>query len=391
MPSSNVPATQEAMPGAAGSAEATSCPLGPSSPFGPLSPFSPFGPFVPPLVPGLEHFAGCPLLPWWPVLPPGGYCPMPLWLPSPIPQWSGIETEESPQRKRKRKIRARQHPPEPSLEEVPLLSGGVEGPLAAQDTLACEPTGWEVAVHDAPRRSFVSLLKGAFETEVLRDWEQMLFKQLPWSRPLQSKRSTGEARPLPRRACWLTKGGCSCRYEYSGTSFAPMEMPSWLLDLTESVCSTCGLSERPDACNVNLYGSGAEGVGWHADDEPLFQATKSDALIMSLSLGATRYFEVRPKYSEQTDSVRLMLSDGDLCAMEGLFQKHYRHCVPLEDDVFDARINLTWRWIRRHQPHCALFNPADYEDAEIKRREQGPDREKDQEHQEREESEKECS
>lgn len=286
--------------------------------------------------------------------PPWAFLPMP-------PLWPGTAPGELLQRKKKkkRKMRARSQPPEATLEAKPLLSGGVEGPLAAQDTLASKPVGWEVAVHDAPRRSFVSLLRGAFAAEALRKWEDMSLKELPWARPLQSKRSTGEARPMPRRACWLTRGGCSCRYEYGGTSFAPLEMPSWLVELTETVCRVSGVSEQPNSCNANLYGSGAEGVGWHADDEPLFRATEQDALIMSLSLGAPRTFEVRPKHSE-TDSVQLLLCDGDLCTMEGLFQKHYRHCVPLEE-VLEARVrvNLTWRWIKRHQPHCILYDPEE--------------------------------
>merc|ERR1712129_417707 len=96
-------------------------------------------------------------------------------------------------------------------------------------------------------------------------------------------------------------------------------------------------------------------MGWHADDEPIFQAAVQDALIMSLSLGATRAFELRPRHSDLTDGVRVLLHDGDLCAMEGLCQKHYRHCVPLQEDEFNNRINLTWRYIVRHQPHCPKY------------------------------------
>merc|ERR1719203_1039336 len=115
---------------------------------------------------------------------------------------------------RNRKSRARPLAAEPTLEALPLSSAGVEGPFAGRDTSVKEPAGWEVVLHDVPRRSFVSIVRGKFATEVLRGWEAMLLKQIPWSRPLQSKRSTGEARPMPRRACWLTREGCSCRYEY---------------------------------------------------------------------------------------------------------------------------------------------------------------------------------
>ena len=40
--------------------------------------------------------------------------------------------------------------------------------------------------------------------------------------------------------------------------------------------------------------------------------------------------------------------NGDLCTMEGRFQRHYLHAVPKEPSVKEARINLTWRWITKH-------------------------------------------
>merc|ERR1712203_816923 len=93
----------------------------------------------------------------------------------------------------------------------------------------------------------------------------------------------------------------------------------------------------------------------HSDDEPPFQATVRDALIMSLSIGATRLFRLRCKDGHYEDT-RIFLNHGDLCTMEGLCQKHYRHCVPMqEDEPCSARINLTWRWVVQHQPHCPLF------------------------------------
>merc|ERR1712232_1037940 len=40
--------------------------------------------------------------------------------------------------------------------------------------------------------------------------------------------------------------------------------------------------------------------------------------------------------------------------MEGLMQKHYKHRIPREPAVDAPRINLTWRWIVRHDEDCAL-------------------------------------
>jgi hypothetical protein len=47
---------------------------------------------------------------------------------------------------------------------------------------------------------------------------------------------------------------------------------------------------HPDCVNINLYSDGRESVGWHADDESLFDGKASDAQILSVSLGASREF-----------------------------------------------------------------------------------------------------
>jgi hypothetical protein len=132
-------------------------------------------------------------------------------------------------------------------------------------------------------------------------------------------------------------------------------MEDWFLDLTHAVCDACGITEPPNSCNGNLYNSGMESVGWHADDEVLFDATNRDALIVSLSLGAPRQFELRPKSWESGEnSSRVRLSNGDLCTMEGFCQRYYVHCVPKEPGCDEARINLTWRWLVCHDSTCPL-------------------------------------
>eukprot|EP00931_Biecheleriopsis_adriatica_P025489 TRINITY_DN15630_c0_g1_i2.p1 TRINITY_DN15630_c0_g1~~TRINITY_DN15630_c0_g1_i2.p1 ORF type:complete len:126 (+),score=26.61 TRINITY_DN15630_c0_g1_i2:104-481(+) len=118
----------------------------------------------------------------------------------------------------------------------------------------------------------------------------------------------------------------------------------------------CGLSENdmPDSCNLNLYEDGTKLVGWHADDEELFQGKQRDCRIISLSLGAPRKFELELNWPEGDEQlgVHQILGDGDLCTMEGMTQKHYMHRVPEEDKAVGPRINLTWRWIAKHQPAC---------------------------------------
>ena len=106
----------------------------------------------------------------------------------------------------------------------------------------------------------------------------------------------------------------------------------------------CGVTQFPNSCNANLYESEDDVVGWHADDEPIFQATVHDALIISLSLGASRTFAYRLNTQLNIEHT-VRLGDGDLCTMEGMMQKYYKHAILPEKGKAEPRINLTWRWI----------------------------------------------
>lgn len=234
--------------------------------------------------------------------------------------------------------------PEPMLEAEPLMGGGIPGPFGVHQPFV----GWKMALRDDLRRSFVSHRKEAFTAAVLKGWWLELIDKVRWKRP-----QTDEW-VLPRSAAWLTSTGCTCQYEYGGLKFPPLQMEPWFMEITEKVCRTCGLKDRPDACNANYYDGGTQAVGWHSDDEPLFDALRNDVLIVSLSLGASRQFQLHPK-DKPTEFTTVTLENGDLCTMEGLCQKHYRHRVPREKEVKAPRINLTWRWILRHSSDCPLI------------------------------------
>ena len=69
-----------------------------------------------------------------------------------------------------------------------------------------------------------------------------------------------------------------------------------------------------------------------------------DALIISLSLGASRTFAYRLNTQLNIEHT-VRLGDGDLCTMEGMMQKYYKHAILPEKGKAEPRINLTWRWI----------------------------------------------
>ncbi|CAK0818189.1 unnamed protein product [Prorocentrum cordatum] len=229
------------------------------------------------------------------------------------------------------------------LEEQALDSGGVAGPIALRNG---DYSGWTLPMQDRHTRSFVSHKVGAFDRQTLKLWFGQLCS-LKWNRPVIN------GRLLPRSAAWMTQQGCACTYRYSGTSWPAQQMDPWFLEITKRVCAECGITDIPNCCNVNLYEDGKQTVGWHSDDEPLFDSLTQDTLIISLSLGAQRTFLIRPN-ADQSQVTKVVLADGDIMTMEGLTQKHYKHSVMPESNVLSPRINLTWRWVRRHEAACPM-------------------------------------
>ena len=145
----------------------------------------------------------------------------------------------------------------------------------------------------------------------------------------------------------------------------PSPFPPWMTDLMQLVMPSCGLTDPekwPDSCNLNYYADGGHSVGWHADNEDLFMGKHIDVRIISLSLGATRRFELRPIWptdAERKTIFAVDLVDGAICCMEGMTQKHFHHRIPEQKDQHAPRINLTWRWILEHTSECSSITPRD--------------------------------
>ena len=99
----------------------------------------------------------------------------------------------------------------------------------------------------------------------------------PWNRPVSSR-----GKPLPRSACWFTDGQCGCKYKYAGTEWDPQPYPDWLSNLASQIDAVF-----PDVafnvCNANLYSSGVDEVGWHHDDEKIFDTHDRSTTILSIS------------------------------------------------------------------------------------------------------------
>jgi len=211
---------------------------------------------------------------------------------------------------------------------------------------------WQYVLQDESRRSYAGFLPAPLTENQCRVFFNKVAENTSWKQP------QGPNGPVPRKTAWMTKRGCNCTYRYGGLEVESQEFPPFQLELLRATMPLCGLPKAdqwPDSCNLNLYDDGGSSVGWHSDDERLFQGTFRDIRIVSLSFGQRRKFELRTNWPEKGEGKRVrrvVLGDGDLMTMEGMTQKHFMHRVPKEACSEGPRINLTWRWILKHNPKC---------------------------------------
>jgi alkylated DNA repair dioxygenase AlkB len=138
----------------------------------------------------------------------------------------------------------------------------------------------------------------------------------------------------PRLSTWHADDGRE--YEYSGLLRAPLEMTPLLSDLRSRCEAATGATFN--SVLVNLYRDGNDGVGWHADNEAV---NGREPTIASISLGATRRFDLRHRETKET--VKVDLHAGSLLVMSGLSQHCWVHQVAKTKQVVGPRINLTFR------------------------------------------------
>jgi len=139
---------------------------------------------------------------------------------------------------------------------------------------------------------------------------------------------------LPRLQTWHADPGIT--YSYSNNLLETRSWTSLLSDIRAKV-ELC-LDFSFNSVLVNWYRNGEDYVGWHADNEP---ELGEQPFIVSLTFGAERLFEFRHKKSSKNG--RLLLRSGTLLIMRPDFQHHWLHSVPIEKNLMEGRINLTFR------------------------------------------------
>ncbi|MBC7655388.1 MAG: alpha-ketoglutarate-dependent dioxygenase AlkB [Oligoflexus sp.] len=166
----------------------------------------------------------------------------------------------------------------------------------------------------------------------LKKFYSYLLNEIPWEN--DEVLIFGKRIVTKRKVAWFAKYGIS--YTYSNSTKSGLTFTKELLSLKTKVEKITG--ERYNACLLNLYHNGEEGMGWHSDDE---KSIVSESSIASLSFGIGRKFSLKHKVTEQT--VSLNLENGSLLEMKGLTQKFWKHSLPKSKKATQARINLTFR------------------------------------------------
>ena len=169
------------------------------------------------------------------------------------------------------------------------------------------------------------------ETEAKRCF-QALRQTITWRQ--DAMRIAGREINLPRLTAWYGDEGTV--HTYSGIRNVPLPWTPELADLKVRIEQASGWPSN--AVLLNLYRGPSDSMGWHADDESDMRPD-----IASLSLGATRTFQLRRK-SPPNDIVSMRLASGSLLLMSGETQRQWQHRVPKEPATGE-RINLTFRQV----------------------------------------------
>ena len=102
---------------------------------------------------------------------------------------------------------------------------------------------------------------------------------------------------------------------------------------------------RLGGAGLNYYRDGRDSVAWHSDDE---RELGRRPVIASLSLGATRVFQMKHVERRDLKRVDISLKTGSLLVMAGDCQACWRHQIPKRRpyDKIAGRINLTFRRVQ---------------------------------------------
>lgn len=174
-----------------------------------------------------------------------------------------------------------------------------------------------------------------FNAEEAQTYFKWLLENVPWKN--DEAVIFGKKIITARKVAWFGQENFS--YTYSKTTKTAFLWTDVLLEIKQRVETLTG--EVFNACLLNLYHNGSEGMAYHSDGE---KDLKENGAIASVSFGAERKFAFKNKYTKQR--IDLMLANGSLLVMKGKTQKSWMHRLPPTKKIATERINLTFRQMK---------------------------------------------
>ncbi|QQL50753.1 alpha-ketoglutarate-dependent dioxygenase AlkB family protein [Mucilaginibacter ginkgonis] len=165
------------------------------------------------------------------------------------------------------------------------------------------------------------------------DLLQHLINTSPWTQ--RSVIMYGKAVLTPRLTAWF--GDRNIDPVFNGDGLAPHDWTPELLSLKERVEVESGIEFN--SVLLNYYRDGNDSVSWHDDRDGLEGRNK---FVVSLSLGATRSFDIRRK-DDHAIKYSIPLESGSYLFMKNDFQKDWQHRIAKSVNIIKPRINLTFR------------------------------------------------
>jgi len=166
-----------------------------------------------------------------------------------------------------------------------------------------------------------------------------LLNELPWQSDIVTL--FGKTHITTRQIVWMGKENAN--YQYSGHVRQTVPWSDAVFHVKQKIeqaLAEIGIIVDFNTCLLNYYPTGADGMGYHADDE---KELGHQPVIASLSLGATRKFVF--KHKKNQDKVELHLESGQLVVMHGDTQRFWKHTITKTKQVAMGRISLTFRRI----------------------------------------------
>ena len=174
------------------------------------------------------------------------------------------------------------------------------------------------------------------EKELAETYFDYLLNYVPWQ--LDHIKIFGKTYPQPRLTALYGNNGKT--YTYSNITMQTVPFNKVLEEIKAQIEPITKVEFT--SCLLNLYRSGADSNGWHADDE---KELGRNPVIASVSLGQERYFHL--KHKERRDlRCKILLEPGSLLIMQGSTQHHWLHQIPKSKKALGPRINLTFRSIK---------------------------------------------